>query len=141
MNTQRKLSNIERGKWRTKCREILAQHIEARLGLNLDPSQVRLHTTRDDGYCWKALPEAQRLFSKNLSDHSIGAYKELCDNVGVTFEAVPAVLSSPQNRLGHSIFSALHPEPRSFTSQVSELQAQNDTVSEQLFAVKSHYSF
>jgi len=26
---------------------------------------------------------------KNISDHSIGAYKELCKGIGVAFEAVP----------------------------------------------------
>jgi len=35
------------------------------------------------------LPEKKHLFLKNISDHSIGAYKELCKGIGVAFEAVP----------------------------------------------------
>jgi len=35
------------------------------------------------------LPEKRHLFLKNISDHSIGAYKELCKGIGVAFEAVP----------------------------------------------------
>jgi hypothetical protein len=35
------------------------------------------------------LPEKNYLFSKNMSDHSISAYKELCGEIGVLFEAVP----------------------------------------------------
>jgi hypothetical protein len=31
----------------------------------------------------------KHLFSKNISDYSIGAYKELCEGVGVTSEVVP----------------------------------------------------
>jgi len=34
------------------------------------------------------MPEMRHLFSKNLSDHSLGAFKDLCEGVGVTFEAV-----------------------------------------------------
>ncbi|PNH45135.1 hypothetical protein VD0003_g9287 [Verticillium dahliae] len=68
---------------------MLAQHLEARLGIILDPSQVRLQTSREDAYDWQVLPEKQHLFEKNLSNHSIRVYKELCDSVGVSFEAVP----------------------------------------------------
>jgi hypothetical protein len=62
------------------------------LGIRVEPSRVRLTPGADDQYIWKILPEKKELFSKifekNLSDHSVGAYKELCQGVGVTFEAV-----------------------------------------------------
>jgi hypothetical protein len=62
------------------------------LGIIVEPSRVRLSPGADDQYVWKILPEKKELlskiFEKNLSDHSIGAYKELCQGVGVTFEAV-----------------------------------------------------
>ncbi|KAJ3577118.1 hypothetical protein NPX13_g3450 [Xylaria arbuscula] len=132
----KKLSNLERGRWRTKCRIALSQHIEAKLGLRLDPSKVRLHTTREDAYSWKMLPEMQHLFSKNLSDHSIGAYKDLCDNVGVAFEAVRSVPESPQTFPGQRTLqqqqNSAHPGPRSFTSQIGELQARNNHLAEEL---------
>ncbi|KAL8643185.1 MAG: hypothetical protein Q9228_000170, partial [Teloschistes exilis] len=40
------------------------------------------------------LPEKEHLFKKHLSKHSIGAYRELCRGVGVSFEAVLAPESS-----------------------------------------------
>jgi hypothetical protein len=89
MSTPKKQSNVERGQWRTKCRETLAQHIKARVGISLDPAHVRLKTSREDAYSWHALPEKQHLFEKSLSDHSTGAYKELCEGAGITFEAIP----------------------------------------------------
>ena len=65
---------------------------ESRLGIIIEPSQVRLIPGPDDPYIWKVLPEKgelfSKIFSKNISDHSIGAYKELCEGVGTTFEAV-----------------------------------------------------
>jgi hypothetical protein len=55
--------------------------------------RVRLIPGADDQYTWKMLPEKtellSKIFEKNLSDYSIRAYKELCQGVGVTFEAVP----------------------------------------------------
>ena len=69
---------------------------ECRLGITVEPSQVRLVPRPDDPYAWKVLPEKQALFSKNMSDHSIGAYKELWAGVGETFEAVPTqMLADP----------------------------------------------
>ena len=60
------------------------------MGISIEPSQVRLITGTDDPYRWKVLPEKKHLFSKNISDHSIGAYKELCEGISVAFEVVPA---------------------------------------------------
>jgi len=59
-----------------------------RLGLHIEPAEVRLITGRDDLYTLQTLPEKNHLFKKQLSKHSIGAYKELCRGVGVSFEAV-----------------------------------------------------
>jgi hypothetical protein len=61
----------------------------SRIGIAIEPSQVRLIPGADDPYSWKVLPEKKYLFTKNLSDHSISAYKELCGEIGVLFEAVP----------------------------------------------------
>lgn len=36
------------------------------------------------------MPEKKHLFSKNISDYSIGVYKELYEGISVTFEAIPA---------------------------------------------------
>ena len=62
-----------------------------KLGLSIKPEDIRLITHADDPYIWQALPEKQHLFKKQLSKHSIGAYRELCREVGVSFEAVPTI--------------------------------------------------
>jgi hypothetical protein len=58
------------------------------LDISIDPMQVRLITTKDDLYTWKTLPDKQHLFKKHLSKPSIGAYREHCREVGVSFEAL-----------------------------------------------------
>jgi len=65
-----------------------------KLGISIEPAEVRLITSADDPYTWQILAEKQYLFTKHLSKHSIGAYKELCQGVGVSFEAVLASESS-----------------------------------------------
>jgi hypothetical protein len=59
-----------------------------RLGILVEPSQVRLKPNPDDGYLWEKLDNKEHLFSKNISDHSTGALKELYRDVGLSFEAV-----------------------------------------------------
>ncbi|PVH67769.1 hypothetical protein DL98DRAFT_600143 [Cadophora sp. DSE1049] len=81
-------SNIDRARRRTECREKLSEHIKSKLGISIDPSEVCLITRVEDPYSWQSLPARTHLFEKNLSKHSIGAYMELCREVGVSFEAV-----------------------------------------------------
>ena len=59
-----------------------------RTGIAIEPSDVRLVTRKDDRYCWNVVPHMRHLFLKQLSDHTLGAIKDLCQGVGVTFEAV-----------------------------------------------------
>lgn len=59
-----------------------------RLGISIEPGQVRLQPRTEDGYAWRCLPEKQHLFAKQLSKHSVGAYMELCREVGTSFEAI-----------------------------------------------------
>ncbi len=103
-------SNQDRAAYRMKCRKKLSEHLckirrtkdgqnllmipVFKLGLSIEPADVRLITNADDPYTWQALPEKQLLFKKQLSKHSIGAYRELCREVGVSFEAVPTTLSN-----------------------------------------------
>jgi len=62
----------------------------AKLGILIEPVEVRLITSSNDPYTWQILPEKQHLFKKHLSKHSIGAYRELCRGIDVLFEAVLA---------------------------------------------------
>ena len=61
-----------------------------KVGISVEPAEVRLITSADDPYNWRILSEKQYLFKKHLSKHSIGAYRELCREVGRSFEAVLA---------------------------------------------------
>jgi len=64
------------------------------LGIVVEPAQVRLLPDLQDGYSWSVLSERKHLFTKQLSKHSVGAYMELCREVGKSFEAViPACLT------------------------------------------------
>lgn len=65
-----------------------------KLGISIDPAEVRLVPIATDPYTWQILPEKEHLFKKHLSKHSIGAYIELCRGVGVSFKAVLAPESS-----------------------------------------------
>ncbi|KAK1849361.1 hypothetical protein CCHR01_08038 [Colletotrichum chrysophilum] len=105
-NNPRRQSNLERAKWRAKCRDVLAEHIEQRLGIKLDPGQVRLNPSNDDCYSWKLLVDDHLyLFERNLSDQTIGVYKDLCNLVGQVFEAVPREPSGSMSS-GFSFMSA-----------------------------------
>ena len=74
----------------------------AKLGISIEPAEVRLITSGDDPYTWHMLPEKQHLFMKHLSKHSIGTYRELCRGVGVSFEAI----------LSHNSSNAAERKPR-----------------------------
>jgi len=61
-----------------------------KLGISIKPAEVRLIISANNLYTWQILPEKSYLFKKHLSKHSIGASRDLCRGVGVSFEAVPA---------------------------------------------------
>lgn len=106
-------SNIlNRTEYRRKCRQKLSNHIceivlsnhdrgfsdgakVTKLGISIEPPEVRLITGADDQYFWQTLPGKQHFFTKYLSKHSDGAYKELCREVGVSFEVVRASERKP----------------------------------------------
>lgn len=60
------------------------------MGCSITPSDVRLVTSENDPYRWSYVTGVAHFFTKNLSDHSISVYKQLCSGVGITFEAVSA---------------------------------------------------
>ena len=77
-------SNLNRAAYRTKCRKKLSEHIRkvelpsgeyqplttsqvAKLGINVEPAEVRLITSAEDPYVWQTLPEKSHLFTKQLS--------------------------------------------------------------------------
>ena len=66
-----------------------------RLGILVKPEDVRLLTSPDDLYTWRVLPEfdhpaTHNIFEKQLSKHSISAYRHLYREIGQSIEAVLA---------------------------------------------------
>ncbi|KAL9082813.1 MAG: hypothetical protein Q9165_008772 [Trypethelium subeluteriae] len=127
-----RLSNQERQRLRTKCREKLSEHINSRLGIKIDPANVRLNPVRNEPYAWKILPEQEerllKIFSKNLSEHSVGVYKELIEGVGVSFEAV-----SSYQPLSTGLNSVIPLQGDvSFTGKITQLEQENAKIYEEL---------
>ncbi|KAJ0337093.1 hypothetical protein KNSL1_013032, partial [Colletotrichum chrysophilum] len=56
-------------------------------GLDVQASEVRLKTCPNDPYVWEYPPEMEHLFSKQLSECSVGPLRKLCEEVGRSFEA------------------------------------------------------
>ncbi len=54
----------------------------------IEASQIRLKTNANDPYTWEKMDEKVNLFSKNLSDLSIGQLKDLCDGVDKSIRAI-----------------------------------------------------
>ncbi|KFY83261.1 hypothetical protein V500_10116, partial [Pseudogymnoascus sp. VKM F-4518 (FW-2643)] len=84
-----------------------------KLGIAVDPLEIRLITREQDPYSWQYLPAASHLFQKNLSNHSIGAYMELFREIGSSFEAVAKehmLLTRPA---------------ANFTDKITQLEAEN----------------
>ncbi|KAK3933476.1 hypothetical protein QBC46DRAFT_275664, partial [Diplogelasinospora grovesii] len=103
------------------------------IGLTIPAADVRLITSKGDLYSWKYLAEVKHLFSKNLSDHSVKACKQLCAGVGQTFEAIlPTTIG---------FASGEHTEPTpfetlrtsvSFTSRIAELTEYTEELKRQI---------
>ena len=116
-----KAGNAQRAEWRRKCRQTLAAHIsklspllstrvrlnlgaDSNLGIVVELAQVRLLPDLQDSYSWSVLPERKHLFTKQLSKHSVGAYMELCREVGKSFEAmVPASVTKESIDEEHAV--------------------------------------
>ncbi|KFY17814.1 hypothetical protein V492_00370 [Pseudogymnoascus sp. VKM F-4246] len=130
MNSPR-TSNQERAKWRTECREKLANHIHFQLGLTILPTDVKLITKPEDLYQWSISTAGKAaLFNKQLSKHSTGAYIDLCNGVGVHFKAVlgkGAADYDPEMRLVKTIAAFDAPEK-------SREYPSSDTITVQLSA-------
>ena len=107
----------------------------AKLGITIEPAEVRLITSAEDPYIWQMLPEKSHLFKRQLSKHIIGAYKELCREVGVSFEAALAPdLSTftgrePNEGRQGTISMSSPPDPQtSFTAMIERLKLEKLTL-------------
>lgn len=87
----------------------------------LDPSQVRLHPVREDPYRWLVRPGKEYLFEKNLSDQSVGVYKELYDGINKYFEATQPPSSLLNERLDRENLVSALKFARSFKTDLSRI--------------------
>ncbi|KAJ5239560.1 hypothetical protein N7468_000752 [Penicillium chermesinum] len=91
--------------------------LRQRLKIKVDPSQVRLKAA-GEGYSWKINdPSLRPLFRKNLSKHSVGAYRRLLKEVGNSFFAVR-----------ESATQTVELDPGIITDQAIKLQAAMERV-------------
>ncbi|KAI9776363.1 MAG: hypothetical protein M1839_000443 [Geoglossum umbratile] len=127
-----RVSNLERAKWRARCRQRLSEHIQSKIGISIEPSQVRLITCVDDPYNWTFLPEKWHLFGKHLSKHSIGAYMELCRDVGISFEAVAAGASTQCTAQVKQDDAPPSQPDVSFLAKIQQLEAENSRLTSEL---------
>ena len=161
-------SNLERRRWRDLCREELAQHIgeteplkrltnlrdtdlhtATRLNIMVEPSEVRLKPGSDDTYHWKTVPGKEHLldhlFSKNISEHSVGAYKELYAGVGRVFEAVAPPDETARTTQRLTGLGCLRPAMAtgvdiSFSAQIECLEEENARLSTEIEDTKRQLS-
>lgn len=86
----------------------------------------------DDLYTWSVLPAAKHLFNRHLSKHGVGAYQEILQQVGITFEAVRHKAESvslptctiSQESAAHDRLSGCSPPPATFTERIEVLNTQ-----------------
>ncbi|KAJ5328739.1 hypothetical protein N7452_009129 [Penicillium brevicompactum] len=71
-----------------------------RVGIKVDPSEVRLKTEDGCLYAWQIEdPSLEHIFQKHMSKHSIGTYMLLHREVGQKFRAIPAMCKEEQTEL------------------------------------------
>ncbi|KAL9584903.1 MAG: hypothetical protein Q9212_001837 [Teloschistes hypoglaucus] len=99
--------------------------IVAKLGLSIEPAHVRLVTSASDLYTWQTIPEKAHLFKKHLSKQTISAYRRICRNVGVTFEAIHSSDSGDRSVSGFSTtIEKLKNEKDTLYTEVEDLKEQ-----------------
>ncbi|KAL6716974.1 hypothetical protein ACLMJK_004887 [Lecanora helva] len=89
VDEQRPNQSERRSKQRSRCRELLSDHLRSQLGIDIPPAEVRMRPRKEDGYRWSVLPQKEYLFEKNLSKLSTGMYTQIIQGIGVFFEALP----------------------------------------------------
>ena len=62
--------------------------VEQQLGFDVGKAEVRLVPGTTDPYAWQYGPEQRHLFQKQLSKHNIGAYRQICHELGRSIRVV-----------------------------------------------------
>jgi hypothetical protein len=100
-------SNRKRKFWRMECRKALAGEISesivtfdlpcanprsgSRLGLEIEPSLVRLKPGREDPYRWVVADSIRKIFKTNLSTASVADCQKICEALKSDTEIIKAV--------------------------------------------------
>lgn len=69
---------------------ICAEHVGFRLGIEIDPRDVRLVPYHIDPYCWRYDTSLASLFEKPLSQHDVSTRRRLFEELGRKYEATSA---------------------------------------------------
>ncbi|VTO92624.1 unnamed protein product [Fusarium graminearum] len=83
---------------REECKKALAAHINNQPGLSIGLDQVSLHNPQRHGYFWVFQNKfIAKMFSKTVSSLSMADCRQLSQEVGYTFKAIPTstVLQGP----------------------------------------------
>lgn len=100
-------SNRKRKFWRMECRKALAGEISesivtvdmslanppsgSRLGLEIEPSLVRLKPGREDPYRWVVADSIRKIFKTNLSTASVADCQKICEALKSDSKIIKAV--------------------------------------------------
>lgn len=83
----------------TKSKHFTETSKEDRLGLLIEPAQVRLVPGLNDPYCWRYPPHLRQFSTRNMSNQTVGVYKALCREVKVK-KSIKAVARDSLAELG-----------------------------------------
>ena len=130
--------------------------LDSRLGITVEPSQVRLKTNDDDPYTWEKTEAISHLFIKNLSEFSIKALQKLCECIDDNCVAAtwkPSIKASQTGLIGNiqvdiCVVDAFYPGYQadliyekqghfvkldvSFTAKINELKKAEESLAREL---------
>ncbi|GKZ63043.1 hypothetical protein CBS63078_8316 [Aspergillus niger] len=137
-------SNRKRKFWRLECRRALAGEISestvtfglsfanpcsgSRLGLEIEPSLVRLKPAREDPYRWVVADSIRKIFKSNLSTVSVTDCQKICealksDRSSEMIKAVSPHTVQDEDELFEDPHRAMSPD-HSLTIQILEFEKQ-----------------
>ncbi|KAH8430174.1 uncharacterized protein LDX57_007844 [Aspergillus melleus] len=110
--------------------------LDYRLGLRINPNEVRLQPAPQDGYIWSVTDSKAHLLETPLSNGTVGLYEEICRELGRSLEAVrPAVLQGDHNDLELNENTENEPTPTpeddSFTATIQRLEQDNQQLDDE----------
>ncbi|KAJ4502312.1 hypothetical protein HRR83_002609 [Exophiala dermatitidis] len=134
--------NQKRTQWNRKCREKLAANIHSRLGITVEPSQVRLKTNDDDPYTWEKTEAISHLFTQNLSEFSIKSLQKLCECIDDNCVAATWKPSgkAPRTTLRGNMQGHFVKSDVSFTARIIELEKTEESLACELNEWKAQAS-